>query len=200
MLASIVSAGFNPQADFSYVPDFLPVNTANTLMERLWTGLQWRQQAITLFGRSVLQPRLTCWYGDPDANYAYSGLQLEPLPWHPDLLELRSLLQERFECGVNSVLANAYRDGRDSMGWHADNEEELGSKPFIASLSLGASRRFLLREKRGSSCATVCLPLDHGSLLVMQNNSQLLYRHAVPKTAKPVGPRINLTFRQIFKS
>jgi len=199
MVASIVTAGFNPEADFCYIPDFLPVKTADRLMEHLWTGLQWSQQDITLFGRSIPQPRLTCWYGDPDANYSYSGLQLNPLPWHPGLLELRCLLQERLRRDFNSVLANAYRDGRDSMGWHADDEKELGRKPFIASLSMGASRRFLLREKRGSSSAQVCLQLAHGSLLVMQNNSQLRYRHALPKTAKPAGPRINLTFRQIFK-
>jgi alkylated DNA repair dioxygenase AlkB len=199
MVASIVAAGFNPEADFCYIPDFLPGNTADRLMPRLWAGLQWGQQAIILFGRSIPQPRLTSWYGDPDANYAYSGLQLNPLAWHPDLLELRCLLQEKFERGVNSVLANAYRDGRDSMGWHADDEKELGPKPFIASLSLGASRRFLLREKRGSRSTTVCLQLAHGSLLVMQNNSQSRYRHALPKTAKPAGPRINLTFRQVFK-
>lgn len=199
MVASIVTAEFNPDADFCYISDFLPVKTADRLMERLWTGLQWSQQNITLFGRSIPQPRLTSWYGDPDANYSYSGLQLNPLPWHPGLLELRCLLQERLSRDFNSVLANAYRDGRDSMGWHADDEKELGPKPFIASLSMGASRRFLLREKRGSGSAQICLQLAHGGLLVMQNNSQLRYRHALPKTAKPAGPRINLTFRQIFK-
>jgi alkylated DNA repair dioxygenase AlkB len=141
MVAPIVTAGFNPEADFRYIPDFLPLKTADRWMERLWTGLQWSQQDITLFGRNIPQPRLTSWYGDPDANYSYSGLQLNPLPWHAALLELRCLLQESLKRDFNSVLANAYRDGRESMGWHADDEKELGPRPFIASLSLGAIRR-----------------------------------------------------------
>ena len=199
MVVSIVAVGFNPEADFCYIPHFLPARTANRLVERLWAGLQWGQRDITLFGRSIPQPRLTSWYGDPDAYYSYSGLYLHPLPWHPDLLELRSKLQGRLRHGFNSVLANAYRDGHDSMGWHADDEKELGLKPLIASLSLGESRRFLLRKKLEKNTQSVGLQLEHGSLLVMQRDSQSCYMHSLPKTRKRAGLRINLTFRQVFR-
>jgi len=199
MAAPIVSAGLVPHADFCYVANFLPAKTASLFMGRLWQELQWSQQDIMLFGRRVQQPRLTSWYGDPEAHYSYSGLQLNPLPWHPDLLELRSFLREKTGYDFNSVLANAYRDGRDSMGWHADDEKELGPNPLIASLNLGASRRFLLREKRGNHSKPVSLQLEHGSLLVMQAESQSRYLHSLPKTAKAVGLRINLTFRRVFK-
>jgi alkylated DNA repair dioxygenase AlkB len=121
------------------------------------------------------------------------------LNWLPCLLELRNLLQEKLACSFNSVLANAYRDGRDSMGWHADDEKELGPKPLIASLSFGTSRRFLLREKAKNKARPFSLQLEHGSLLVMRGESQSRYLHSVPKTARPAGLRINLTFRQVFR-
>jgi len=199
MVVSIVATGFSPEADFCYIPDFLPARSANRLVECLWAGLQWEQRDITLFGRRIPQPRLTSWYGDPDAHYTYSGLNLHPLPWHPALLELRRLLQEKLRHDFNSVLANAYRDGHDSMGWHADDEKELGPKPLIASLSLGEGRRFLLRKKLEKNSKSVGLQLEHGSLLVMQGDSQSRYMHSLPKTRKPAGLRINLTFRQVFR-
>lgn len=199
MAVSIVATRLSPEADFCYIPDFLPCRSADDLVECLWAGLQWEQRDITLFGRRVPQPRLTSWYGDPDAHYTYSGLNLHPLPWHPALLELRRLLQERLRHDFNSVLANAYRDGHDSMGWHADDEKELGPKPLIASLSLGESRRFLLREKLEKNSRSVGLQLEHGSLLVMQSDSQSRYMHALPKTRKPARLRINLTYRQVFR-
>ena len=195
----IVTAGLDQQADFCYLADFLPSSIASSYMHRLWQDLQWSQQDILLFGRRIPQPRLISWCGDPDSDYSYSGLQLKPLSWQPCLSELRNLLQEKLECSFNSVLANAYRDGRDSMGWHADDEKELGARPLIASLSLGASRRFMLREKVKNKSTPVGLQLEHGSLLVMQGDSQSRYLHSVPKTARPVGLRINLTFRQIFR-
>jgi alkylated DNA repair dioxygenase AlkB len=196
---SIVATGLNAYADFCYVEDFLSASSASRLLQHFWQDLRWSQQDITLFGRRVPQPRLTCWYGDTGAHYSYSALHLEPLPWHPDLLELRWLLQEKLRCSFNSVLVNAYRDGRDSMGWHADDEKELGPAPCIASLSLGASRRFLLREKHGKNLRSIFLQLEHGSLLVMQHDSQCRFMHSLPKTRKPAGLRINLTFRQVFR-
>jgi len=185
-------------SDFEYIQNFLGCDRAHHLLHKLHTELAWQQQEITLFGRTVLQPRLSCWYGDRDARYAYSGLHLEPLPWHPELLILRDLLQEVVQMPFNSVLANAYRDGRDSMGWHADDEKELGFEPLIASVSLGACRRFLLKARRGKALTE--LQLEHGSLLLMRGKSQSAFRHSLPKTTKPVGLRINLTFRQILKS
>lgn len=180
---------------FEYYAGIVPVPEADAVLARLWKELDWRRQEITLFGRKVLQPRLTAWYGDPEATYAYSGLQLEPLAWHPLLNVLKSRLESFTGATFNSVLANAYRDGSDSMGWHSDDEKELGYQPTIASLSFGEERRFLVREKGQLSSAMV---LQHGSLLVMKGDSQRRFQHSLPKTRRLVGVRINLTFRMVL--
>lgn len=185
---------------FEYRPAFLPGQEAHAWLERLWRELNWSQQEITLFGRRVMQPRLVAWYGDPHAAYTYSGLTLQPLPWHPILAELKDRLEAATRGSFNSVLANAYRDGADSMGWHSDDEPELGSMPLIASVSLGAERRFLVRPRKrtkGVKTASRGITLGHGSLLVMRGDSQRLFQHALPRTRKPVGLRINLTYRQV---
>jgi len=148
-----------------------------------------------MFGRELRQPRLTAWYGDPGTHYRYSGLELTPKMWHPLLADLRVRLEQTLDVTFNSVLANAYRNGQDSMGWHSDNEPELGECPTIASVSLGANRRFSLRPK--ASGPSHSMVLENGSLLIMQGDCQARWKHALPKTAKPVGLRINLTFREI---
>ena len=155
------------------------------------------QESILLFGREVLQPRLSCWIGDPQASYTYSGKTLSPGPWVPDLEGLRERLGEALSQDFNSVLCNLYRSGQDSMGWHADNEPELGLDPRIASVSRGGTRRFVLRHRKRKAPA-VELVLSHGSLLVMEGTTQHHWRHAVPKTARPANPRLNLTFRTIL--
>jgi alkylated DNA repair dioxygenase AlkB len=185
---------------FDYTPRFLAEPEADRALERLWRELEWSQREITLFGRRMLQPRLVAWYGDPAARYTYSGLTLEPLPWHPLLRQLGARIEHFCGHRFNSVLANAYRDGRDSMGWHSDDEKELGCKPVIASLSLGATRRFLLRPKRvepGTRRVSRTLPLEHGSLLLMRGDSQRLFQHALPRSRQPMGLRINLTYRLV---
>lgn len=164
------------------------------MLDRFWSELEWEQEDITIFGRTVRQPRLISWYGDPGARYAYSGLVLEPRSWHPALLKLKRQIESFTRHRFNSVLANAYRDGSDSMGWHSDDEKELGPKPFIASLSLGEERRFLLRQKGRKSSG---LLLEHGSLLLMKGDCQQRFQHALPKTRRKIGLRINLTFREI---
>lgn len=184
---------------FEYLPAFVGSGSADRMLERLWRELEWSQPSIRLFGRLVQQPRLVAWYGDPGAVYRYSGLRLEPLPWHPLLQSLRRRIGQHCGHPFNSVLANAYRDGGDSMGWHSDDEPELGPRPVIASLSLGAPRRFLLRHRdreRGErSCGLV---LEHGSLLLMTGDSQRLFQHSLPRSRQAVGLRINLTFRRIL--
>jgi alkylated DNA repair dioxygenase AlkB len=177
-----------------YHPGFLAPGHARAYLQRLWRELEWAQKEIVLFGRRRLQPRLIAWYGDPAAVYRYSGLTLEPLPWHPCLLEIRDRLADYSDAPFNSVLANAYRDGSDSMGWHRDDEAELGQDPVIASVSLGQERRFLLRKNGEPSQALMLVP---GSLLLMQRDFQRRYRHALPKTRRPVGLRINLTYRVV---
>ena len=180
---------------FSYRPRFISAAESLSLLHLFWEELTWSQYQLTLFGRRVAQPRLTAWYGDSEARYRYSGLNLIPLPWHPGLLRLRDKLEDCLQEPFNSVLANAYRDGNDSMGWHSDNEKELGKDPLVASVSLGAERRFLVRhsEQRKSSG----IWLESGSLLVMKRGCQQFYQHALPKTRKVNGLRINLTFRAI---
>lgn len=185
---------------FEYLPRFLSSHEADVLLATLWRELDWSQREITLFGRRVMQPRLVAWYGDAGAVYRYSGLEWTPLPWHPLLSDLKARLETAGRCRFNAVLANAYRDGRDSMGWHSDDEKELGDEPVIASLSLGATRRFLLRPRRrntGDPGGTIALALDHGSLLLMRGQSQQRFQHALPRTRRPAGLRINLTYRLV---
>jgi alkylated DNA repair dioxygenase AlkB len=142
-------------------------------------------------------PRLTAWYADPGAAYTYSGLRNDPLPWTPELAELRDAVAARLDHRFNSVLLNRYRSGDDGVSWHSDDERELGGEPLIASLSFGATRRFLLRDRSTRKLAA-SLPLEHGSLLVMRGRSQRDFQHCVPKDPRATGERINLTFRTIL--
>jgi len=158
---------------------------------RLQQETTWEQHTITLFGRTVPTPRLTAWTGD--VAYRYSGISNEPQPWTPTLAALRDRLVAELGSPFNSCLANLYRDGTDSMGEHSDDEPELGPRPTIASVSLGARRRFVLRHR--ATGQRWSYDLGAGDLLVMRAESQSDYRHAVPKTRRPVGPRMNLTFR-----
>lgn len=162
------------------------------LFGALRASLAWKQEAIRLYGREVMQPRLTAWYGEPGAVYTYSGRTFHPLAWTGELLALRSILGGSF----NSCLCNLYRDGRDSIGLHADDEPELGARPTIASVSLGSARKFVLREVGGERRKLV-FELGSGDLLVMGGTTQRYWKHEVRKTAARVGERINLTFRQI---
>jgi alkylated DNA repair dioxygenase AlkB len=168
---------------------------ADDLFARLREELPWAQESLLIFGRRHAVPRLVSWHGDRGARYRYSGVVHEPAPWTAVLLAVRDRAEDLAGCRFNSVLANLYRGGRDGMGWHADDEPELGPEPVIASVSLGATRRFRLRHRTSGETRT--LELTHGSLLVMSGPLQRHWLHSVPKTARPVGPRINLTFREI---
>lgn len=175
---------------------------ADALQADLMAMVPWETHSIRLFGRTVASPRLSCWIGDPGAGYTYSRTHFEPRPWPASLAALRARLEAACGARFNSVLANLYRDGNDSMGWHSDDEPELGLQPVIASLSLGVTRAFRLRRKlpRGTAATpadTVQLQLSHGSLLRMGGATQQLYRHEVPKTRRVTDGRINLTFRWV---
>ena len=190
------------QAELLFDPAFLPPVEAVALLAQLTADVTWEQRAIRIFGQEIPQPRLTAWYGDAEARYTYSGLAWEPRPWLPALHALRQRLEAATGHRFNSVLLNLYRDGRDSMGWHADDEPELGPAPAIASLSLGATRRFRLRPSRtqaraGLAPAPFGIDLPGGSLLLMRGPTQQHWQHALPKTARPVAPRLNLTFRLV---
>jgi alkylated DNA repair dioxygenase AlkB len=183
-------------ADIALDRQWLDAAAADRLLQALGDAISWEVHRVRLFGREHPSPRLSCWIGDAGTAYRYSGNVFEPRPWPPLLEPLRERLNRELGAGFNSVLANLYRDGRDCMGWHSDDEPELGATPVIASVSLGAARRFSLKH-RGTG-ETLALELPHGSLLVMAGTTQRHYRHALPRTAKPVGARINLTFRRIL--
>lgn len=181
---------------------WLTSHEADALFERLLEEIPWERHRLRMFGRELDAPRLSCWIGDPGATYMYSRSRFEPRPWTPSLHPLRERVQQACGARFNSVLANLYRDGQDSMGWHSDDEPELGSQPTIASFSLGATRRFRLRRRlprgmRVSSADKLELGLTSGSLLCMAGATQQLYQHDLPKSAAVSAPRINLTFRLI---
>jgi alkylated DNA repair dioxygenase AlkB len=171
------------------------------LMKLLVGALPLRQEPIKMFGKTHLTPRLTSWHGDPGCTYRYSGRDFDPKPWTPALSELRTRLVEQTGYRFNTVLANYYRDGADAMGAHADDEPELGPAHDdigIASVSLGARRRFLLRAKEGGESLEYAL--GEGDLLVMGGRTQSHFKHWIPRTRKPVGPRMNLTFRVVVRT
>ncbi len=172
---------------------------SDRLLVSLLDQLKWNQHEITMFGKTHASPRLSAWHGDPEAVYTYSQNRLEPQPWTDELDYARKLMQTLTDTRFNSVLVNRYRDGQDSMGWHADDEPELGPNPIIASLSLGASRKFHLRRKDNHK-EKVSLPLGHGDVIVMSGATQRYWAHQVPKTAAVVGERVNLTFRMVRSS
>ncbi len=186
-----------PGAEVRYISRWLPPSTANVLQDELISGVPWQIHRIRIFGRLVDSPRLSCWMGDAGAAYRYSGVSFAPVSWLPALVPVRERLQMETGHPFNSVLLNRYRDGRDCMGWHSDDEPELGPQPFIASLSLGQTRRFSLKHRtRPELRASV--ELRHGDLLLMGGDTQRHYRHALPRTTRTVGERINLTFRNII--
>jgi alkylated DNA repair dioxygenase AlkB len=189
-------------ADIAMLPRWLERNEADALFADLSTGLGWEVHRLRMFGREIDSPRLSYWVGDADAVYTYSRTRFEPHPWTPTLDALRERVEAVCGSRFNSVLANLYRDGGDSMGWHSDDERELGGRPVIASLSLGEERRFRFRRRPDPdaprvSRAPVSLVLAHGSVLRMAGDTQRLYQHELPKVRGPTGPRINLTFRYI---
>jgi alkylated DNA repair dioxygenase AlkB len=180
----------------TYDSHFLDRGSADAAFRLLLPGTAWAQESLTIYGRRIPFPRLTAWYGDPGAVYTYSGIRNEPHRWTPPLRELRDRLERRLGVRFNSVLLNQYRHGEESMGWHADDEPELGDAPLIASLSLGAVREFQLKH-RGAG-RRIALALGHGSLLLMSGETQRSWLHRLPKAPLVPGIRLNLTFRLII--
>lgn len=156
----------------------------------------WKQEPITIFGKRVMQPRLTAWYGDSGKEYSYSGITMQPLPWTEELKLIKSHAEHHAGCTFNSALLNLYRNGADSMGWHRDNEKSLGYNPVIASVSLGAKRLFKVRRYTDKK-QTINIELNDNTLLIMAGNMQDVWEHSIPKTTKQTEARINITFRQI---
>jgi alkylated DNA repair dioxygenase AlkB len=183
-------------ADIRLNRQFLSAAVATELMNELQTKVAWQQDALTLFGKTHMLPRLHQWYGDKGTAYKWSGIEMRPRPWLPALGRLRNAVQSHTNVLFNCVLVNLYRDGKDCMGWHADDEAVLGKQPVIASISLGAERDLLLR-RRGSHSKSQCISLNHGSLLIMAGDTQSNWQHALPRRKHMADARINLTFRYI---
>ena len=182
-------------ADVSYQSGWLTEAHSDALFEELKDSLAWRQDSITLFGKSHLVPRLQAWYGEPEAAYQYSGIPLEPLAWTSALRKLKQKSEMTAGAQFNSVLANWYRHGQDSMGMHSDDEVQLGPTPVIASISLGETRTLIFKHKRTNQRHTI--DLAHGSLLIMAGSTQNNWNHGINKTTRKISGRINLTFRWI---
>lgn len=185
-----------PRPDVDWRPDWLAPAQASALLQRLLDEVDWRQDVIRVpGGAQVPLPRLTAWQGEPDAVYVYSGIRNVPQPWSPAVEEMRRQLERDLGLRFDSVLLNRYRDGNDALGWHADDERSLGPEPTIASVSLGATRRFEMRSRdRGP---VLRWQLSHGSLLVMKGRTQHDWVHRVPRERGAVGERVNLTFRRV---
>ena len=180
-----------------YCPQFFPLRGANHYLHTLLHSIHWQQEGMVMYGKPVLFPRLMAWYGEAGSSYTFSGKTYDPAPWTNELLRIKDAIEDLAGVDFNSVLLNRYRDGNDSMGWHADDEPELGLNPVIASVNFGATRRFMLRHvKEGHKFE---LKLQHGSLLIMKGTLQHYWQHQVPKTTKVSGERINLTFRTILR-
>jgi len=185
-----------PDADLTLYAD-IGLTQTPALLAQLLASTAWEQHTITLYGSSHPQPRLVAWHGDPGAVYRYSGITHTPRPWTPALAALRDAVASVCNASFNSVLLNYYRDQRDSMGPHADDEPELGPEPVIASLSLGATRRIRFRHRTRRDLPGSSFELCDGSLLVMRGATQRHWQHAVPRQARPCGARLNLTFREV---
>jgi alkylated DNA repair dioxygenase AlkB len=185
-----------PDAEIIYYPRFFDKKEADAIFAQLINDIPWQQDDIRVFGKIHPQPRLTALFGNEGKPYSYSNIKMQPHPWTLLLQKIKSLVESVSGTKFTTVLLNQYRDGKDSNGWHADNEKELGINPIIASVSFGAERVFQLKHNSISGLKQNIL-LEHGSLLVMKGTTQHFWKHQIPKTAKPIGSRINLTFRVI---
>ena len=180
-------------AEIQYYPNFFDTTTADDLFLKLQKEIIWQQDDIMVYGKTYAQPRLTALYGNQGKPYGYSNIVMQPHNWSPLLIYIKNEIETICEENFTTVLLNNYRNGKDSNGWHADNEKELGRNPIIASISFGAERVFQL--KHNSLDLKQNIILQHGSLLIMQGTTQHFWKHQIPKTAKPISERINLTFR-----
>ena len=186
-----------PDSDITYYPNFLDAHQADTYFEIFKSTVPWQQDDIKIFGKIHAQPRLTALYGNNGKPYSYSNITMQPHEFTQELLDIKERIEVISENKFTTCLLNLYRDGKDSNGWHADNEKELGENPVIASITLGQERYFHLKHRQHKELKHKLL-LEHGSLLLMKGTTQHHWLHQIPKTAKPISERINLTYRVII--
>lgn len=185
-----------PDAEVIYYPHFFDKEEADSIYAELLNEIPWQQDDISVFGKTYPQPRLTALFGNEGKSYSYSNIKMQPHVWNLLLQKIKSKVESVSDTNFTTVLLNYYRDGKDSNGWHADNEKELGTNPIIASVSFGAERTFQFKHNSYKDQKKSII-LEHASLLLMKGTTQHFWKHQIPKTSKPVGPRINLTFRVI---
>ena len=186
-----------PDAVFEYYPNFFTNDEAEALFKKIHDETKWQHDEITIFGKKIAQPRLTCLFGNEGKPYSYSGITMHPNPWNPTLVYIKEKIEAIAQQHFTTVLANLYRNEKDSNGWHADNEKELGRNPIIASVSFGEVRKFQLKHNNNPD-AKLTLNLSPGSLLLMKEGSQIHYKHQIPKATQSKKDRINLTLRTIL--
>jgi alkylated DNA repair dioxygenase AlkB len=182
--------------EYQFYPNFFNTIESKKYFDELINNISWKQESMIMYGKKILFPRLTSWYGDTDKPYSFSGITLNPNNWTSTLLEIKEKISTYTEAKFNSVLLNRYRNGNDSISWHTDAEKELGNNPIIASVNFGATRKFQLRHIHSGE--KIEIELQNGSLLIMQGSLQHYWQHQVPKTSKKINERINLTFRVII--
>ncbi|MRX65598.1 alpha-ketoglutarate-dependent dioxygenase AlkB family protein [Maribacter luteus] len=181
-------------SDIAYYPRFIDPTTATAFFDVFRNTVPWQQDDIKVFGKIYPQPRLTAFYGNKDKTYSYANITMQSRLFSEELIKIKALIENKTQIDFNACLLNLYRNGKDSNGWHSDDEKELGDNPIIASISLGENRFFHLRHKKHKELRYKLL-LEHGSLLLMKGETQHHWHHQLPKTAKQIGERINLTFR-----
>lgn len=181
-----------------YYPSFFDRSLSDRYIKLMQEKIHWQQEPIWIFGKKVMQPRLTALYGNPEIPYGYSGIEMQPFAWLDFLLEIKHKIEEKSQTEFTHVLLNYYRDGQDSMGWHRDNEKVLGQNPVIASLSFGVPRKFQFRLYQDKTVKRELI-LEHGSFLLMKGETQHYWEHQLPKSTRVGGARINLTFRKIYR-
>ncbi|MES1221736.1 MAG: alpha-ketoglutarate-dependent dioxygenase AlkB [Bacteroidota bacterium] len=176
---------------------FFSAEEINEYFNNLLNEIEWKQEPIKIFGKEVMQPRLTAWHGDSDKPYTYSGITMQPHAWTKSLEAIRKKIEPIAGIVFTSALLNLYRDGSDSMGWHRDNEKELGNQPIIGSVSFGATRTFQFRNYKTKKDLK-SLELSNGSFLLMRGDTNHYWEHQVPKTKQVLKERVNITFRVIY--
>jgi len=184
-------------AEITFYPHFFSREESDDFLEKLMNTIKWQRDYISLYGRQIPIPRQTAWYGDEDRSYTYSRIRMLPKAWNDTLLKIKQRVENVTKIQYNSVLVNLYRDGKDGVAWHSDDEPELGDTPIIGSVSFGGERRFMLKPKNKTLQEKHEILLNHGSFLLMTGTTQKHWLHQIPKTSKKVEQRINLTFRII---
>lgn len=196
----------NPEPTILSLPDgeviifhgYFGKKESDHFFQELLSGIEWQQDKIKYYGKELNLPRLTAWYGDKGKSYTYSRIPMNPKDWTPILLSIKERIETVAKVDFNSVLLNLYRDGRDSVSWHSDDEPELGDTPMVGSVSFGQVRPLQFRHKARKDLGKIDVSLTHGSLLLMKGATQRFWQHQIPKTTRPLKPRINLTFRVIY--